>query len=58
MSLNLIKEFSRLKFIETCLFYTLAVLRFTNNSSSFCYSYIAAEVPFQLIKKTDFMILT
>ena len=56
MSLNLIKEFSQLKekekfdfltrFIEACFFYTLAVLLFNNNSISFCYSYIAAEVLF------------
>ena len=37
---------------EIVLVYMLVVLHFTNNSSSFCYSYIAAEVPFQLIKKT------
>ena len=29
----------------------LVVLHFTSNSSSFCYSYIAAEVPFQFLKK-------
>ena len=39
------------KFIEACLFSMLVVLHFTNNSSSFCYSYIAAEVLFQFIKE-------
>ena len=39
------------KFIEPCLLYMLVVLHFTNNSSSFCYSYIASAVPFQFIKK-------
>ena len=63
MSFNLIKCSSYLKetekktsdfltkFIETYLFYMLVVLHFTNHSSSFHYSYIAAEVPFQFIEK-------
>ena len=63
MSFNLIKYSSYLKetkkktsdfltkFIETYLFYMLVVLHFTNHSSSFHYSYIAAEVPFQFIGK-------
>ena len=63
MSFNLIKYSSYLKetkkepsdfltkFIETYLFYMLVVLHFTNHSSSFHQSYIAAEVPFQFIEK-------
>ena len=39
------------KFIEACLFNMLVVLHFTDNSSSFCYSCIAAEEPFQVTKE-------
>ena len=64
MSLNLSKYSSHLKenikkksfdfltkFIEACLFYSLVVLHVTNNSSSFCHSCIAAEVPFQVVRE-------
>ena len=70
-SLNLIKYSSHLKenikkktfysptkFIETCLFFMLAMLQFTDNSSSFCYSYLAAEVPFQFIKNSKCIMFT
>ena len=37
----------------------LTVLHFTDNCSSFSYSYIAAEVPFQCVKKSpDCMVFT
>ena len=36
---------------KACLFYMLAVLHFTNNLSSFCYSYMAAKLPFQFMNK-------
>ena len=51
---NIKKTFDFLtKFIEACLFYMLVVLHFTDNCSSFSYSYIAAEVPFQFVKKSS-----
>ena len=42
------------KFIKACfiiIIFMLVVFHLTNNSTSFCYSYIAAEVQFQFMKK-------